>query len=202
MSSAVSSSAFRSALPPSSSVLMLPGYGGSGPQHWQTLWEKEHQRFRRVEARDWDHPVRGEWVGNLEAAVAAAQGDGPDVVLVAHSLACLQVAHWAAVTPLTHVTTVKGALLVAPPDPESPAFPPAAAGFTPLPLSPLPFPSILVASTDDPYASTAFSEQCAHAWGSRLVFIGAAGHINAASGVGEWEEGKVLLGELCLSIKS
>lgn len=75
------------------SVLILPGIGNSGPQHWQTLWQNSHPDFVRVEQRDWDRPVCAEWVAALDAAVRAA---GPQAVLVAHSLGCLAVAHWAA----------------------------------------------------------------------------------------------------------
>lgn len=167
-------------------VLILPGYGGSGPEHWQTLWERANPRFRRVHARDWDHPVKTEWVRNLEEAVALA---GPETVLVAHSLACLQVAHWAAETRLA----VHAALLVAPPDPDGPAFPVDAVGFAPLPRTRLPFLSMLVASTDDRYATPVFSEGCARVWVSHFVSIGAVGHINAASGLGTWEDGWRLL---------
>jgi predicted alpha/beta hydrolase family esterase len=177
------------ATPPDTPVLILPGYGGSGPGHWQTLWERDDARFTRVEARDWEHPARAEWVENLEGAVRAA---GPGTVLVAHSLACLQVAHWAAATSLT----ARAALLVAPPDPAEPVFPATATGFAPVPMTPLPFPSLVVGSTDDPYASLDFTQACARAWGSRFASIGAAGHINAASGLGAWREGRELLGEL------
>jgi predicted alpha/beta hydrolase family esterase len=170
-------------------VLILPGYGGSGPAHWQTLWERAHPGWKRVEAPDWEHPVCDVWVKNLEAAVKAS---GPETILVAHSLACLQVAHWATSTKLT----VRGGLLVAPPDPESPVFPPVAFRFAPVPLVRLPFATIVVGSTNDPYATTAFSQACAAAWGSRFVSIGAAGHINAASGLGAWAEGWKLLEDL------
>lgn len=170
-------------------VLILPGYGGSGPEHWQTLWERAHPGFRRVEARDWDRPDRAEWVENLEAAARAA---GEGAILIAHSLACLQVVHWAAAHPES-ARRMRAALLVAPPDPESPAFPAAATGFSPLPMRPLPFRSLVVGSTNDPYAAPEFAENCARAWGARFASVGAKGHINAASGLGEWEEGWELL---------
>jgi predicted alpha/beta hydrolase family esterase len=172
-----------------SRVLILPGYGGSGPEHWQTLWERAHPGFRRVGERDWDRPDCTEWVAALEAA---AEASGPGTVLVAHSLACLQVAHWSARTRLK----IHAALLVAVPDPASPVFPATAIGFAPVPLRPLPFPSILVGSSDDPYATPEFTASCARAWGSRLVPIGAAGHINASSGLGDWPEGFGLLESL------
>mgnify|MGYP003444885809 FL=1 len=170
-------------------VLILPGLGNSGPDHWQSLWEKANPAFVRVQQRDWEHPVCEEWRQVLERSVARA---GADAVLVAHSLACLLVAHWAAGTSLK----ARGALLVAPPNPDSPGFPGEAVGFSPLPVKPLPFPSIVVASSNDPYAGLDFARSSAAAWGSRFVSIGAAGHINAKSGLGEWQEGLSLLRHL------
>lgn len=170
-------------------VLVLPGYLNSEREHWQSLWEKASAAFVRVEQRDWERPICAEWVAVLDDAVAR---HGAGAVLVAHSLACLLVAHWAAIT----TRTVKGALLVAPPDPENPNFPDAAVGFTPVPDRPFEFPSILVASANDPYATIEFAERCAALWGSRLVNAGALGHINAASGLGEWREGLAQLQRL------
>lgn len=144
---------------------------------------------RRVPEDDWDRPVCALWTASLERAVADA---GPDTVLVAHSLACLQVAHWAAATQLA----IRGALLVAPPDPDDPSFPASIQGFTPLPRRRLSFPSILVASRNDPYSCFAFPERIAADWGSRLVDAGRCGHINAASGLDDWPAGKALLEQL------
>jgi uncharacterized protein len=173
----------------SASILILPGIGGSGPGHWQSAWEGLYPNARRVPAPDWDHPDRVGWVAALERAVADT---GPGMVLVAHSLGCLQVVHWASSTRLG----VKGALLVAPPDPEGPAFPAAAVGFGSLPAPRLPFASIVVASANDPYASIDFARRCAGDWGGRLVEAGALGHINADSGLGDWSMGRRWLLEL------
>jgi hypothetical protein len=107
-------------------------------------------------------------------------------------LACLQVAHWAAKTDLR----IKAALLVAVPNPESPAFPAQAVGFSPLPKLRLPFKSTVIASSNDPYGGIAYAETCASIWGSNLVNIGDAGHINASSGLGAWREGHDFLQEL------
>ena len=170
------------------SILILPGIHGAGPEHWQTRWQERLARTRRVEQQDWDHPVCGVWVAALEAAVRSSE---PHVVLVAHSLACLQLAHWAASTRCR----VRGALLVAVPDPDGAAFPPEAVGFSPVPLARFAFPSIVVASGNDPYGSIDHARRCAAAWGSRLVEIGAAGHINAGSGLGDWSQGQTLLEE-------
>jgi hypothetical protein len=163
-------------------VLILPGFNGSGPKHWQTFWEKAHPEFQRVSERDWKHPVRQEWVATLEAAVRKA---GSRTILVAHSLACLQVAYWAVRTKLK----VQSALLVAPPDPKRKVFPKAAVGFSPVPKENLGFPSILVASSNDPYADLSFSQRCAEAWGSRLVSFGPKGHLNSDSDLRDWPQG-------------
>ena len=170
-------------------VLTLPGIGGSGPRHWQTLWERSNPSFRRVEQRDWETPVCSDWVENLEHAVTQY---GPDTVLVAHSMACILVARWAAGT----TRSISGALLVAVPDPATPCFPANARGFVPLPQKRLLFPSIVVASGNDPYASLDFSRRCSERWGSRFMAIGDAGHINADSGFGEWSVGFDLLNML------
>ena len=171
-------------------VLVVPGLGGSGPDHWQTLWESLHPRHARVEQSDWCQPNREAWLRKLENEIVAA---GEPVVLVAHSLGCALAAHWARGA----ARRVAGALLVAPADADMVALMlDAVASFAPVPLEPLPFPSIVVASSDDPYVSLERAETFARAWGSRLVRIGAAGHINADSGHGEWPEGRRLLDEL------
>ncbi|WP_322015831.1 RBBP9/YdeN family alpha/beta hydrolase [Paraburkholderia sp. J12] len=173
-------------------VLVLPGYLNSGPGHWQTRWEEQHARFTRVQMPDWIHADCDAWCEALESAVAkAAAAGGARVLLAAHSLGCLTVAHWVArYASAERLAQVAGALLVAPPDPHGPEFPAKARGFGPVPLVPLPFASIVVASSDDPYGSVPFSERCARAWGSRWIGIGARGHINAESGLGDWEEGR------------
>ncbi|UOR04055.1 alpha/beta fold hydrolase [Hymenobacter aerilatus] len=169
-------------------ILTAPGLGGSGSAHWQTQWEQQYS-YQRVQQHDWDHPVCTDWVQALEAAIAAA---GPQVVLVAHSLACATVAHWAATT--RH--QLQGVLFVAPADVDRPDFPPEVVGFAPMPLARLPFPSIVVASTNDQYVSLARAQQFAEAWGSRFVNMGALGHLNAESGLGLWPQGHQLLLEL------
>jgi predicted alpha/beta hydrolase family esterase len=154
------------------------------------VWEQAHPEYQRVRQRDWYQPNRDEWVAALDAAVAQAE---QPVVLVAHSLGCLVVAHWAA----QHERAIQGALLVAPPDADDPDFAVDAGGFAPVPLTPLPFASIVVASADDPYISLERAEYFAGAWGSLCVSIGASGHINTAAGFGPWPFGEDLLAALC-----
>lgn len=174
-------------------VLTVPGLWNSGPQHWQTHWEKENPSFVRVVQQDFDHPDLDAWVETLDRAIRASS---TRPVLAAHSLGCALVAHWA----VRHGDGVRGAFLVAPSDVEAASYPIDPGAFRPMPRAPLPFASLVIASTDDEYISLARAGEFAHAWGSRLVDIGAAGHINGASGYGEWPEGLALLESFCLSL--
>lgn len=174
---------------------VLPGYANSGPGHWQTRWEALDPSCVRVAMPDWDRPVREAWCDTLDTTVAAAPR-GP-LRFAAHSLGCLTVVHWALRRArAAQIDKIAGALLVAPPDPHGPGFPSDALGFDDVVREPLPFPSIVVASSDDPYGTLAFAERCAHAWGSRLIEIGPRGHINGDSGLGDWEEGRRHLASL------
>lgn len=169
-------------------VLILPGIGGSGPLHWQSRWEALKPDYRRVQVPDWDRPELLAWVSALDAAVSAA---ATPPVIVAHSLGCLAVAHWAA-----RGGRARAALLVAVPDPAGPEFPEVARSFAPVPLTALGFSSRVVASRNDPYGGFEFAQRCATAWGSALTDVGSAGHINAESGLGDWVAGQRLLAEL------
>src|SRR5437667_4762076 len=128
-------------------VLILPGLWSSGPDHWQTHWEKRHPDWRRVRQRDFDRPDRDEWVATLDAAIAA-QPSPP--ILAAHSLGCCLAAQWVADRG---GRGVRGAFLVAPSDVEAPDYPPEGRSFSSMPRVPLPFPSIVVASANDEYVT-------------------------------------------------
>jgi len=184
------SSTFFNRFKMSKSVLILPGIGNSGPQHWQSLWEQSNPNFERVQQRDWDHPICDEWAMSLKTAIQ--KKETLDVVLVAHSLACLVITHWAN----TQYVPIKAALLVAIPDPMGSNFPKEAVGFSVIPEQPFPSPSIVVASTDDPYGTVEYTSHIAKLWGSDLVNIGNCGHINANSGLSDWTEGYKLLTKL------
>ena len=172
-------------------ILLVPGLWNSGPEHWQSYWERERTDCRRVLQRDWETPRCSDWVAALDTAVA---GSNLPVVLAAHSLGCALVAHWAGGS--RHLAKVRGALLVAPSDVEAPSYPAGTTGFAPMPLEKLPFPSILVTSTNDVYVTPDRARQFARAWGSRLVDVGPKGHINSASSLGMWPEGFALVEEL------
>jgi predicted alpha/beta hydrolase family esterase len=176
-------------------ILIVAGLWNSGPQHWQTHWERKYSKWERVAHRDWHAPDRDEWVAELDAAIAACNGRP---ILVAHSLGCMLVAQWAQAR--SHLN-VAGAFLVAPSDVEAPSYPIDAGGFRPIPMQPLPFPSVVVASNDDPYAEIERSRAFARAWGSKLIEIGDAGHINADTGFGPWPEGERMLEAFCSTLQ-
>ncbi|AXC13399.1 hypothetical protein ACPOL_4122 [Acidisarcina polymorpha] len=144
----------------------------------------------RFKPPDWNKPELREWIFALQKAIDSAN---EPIVLVAHSLSCLLVVHWA----FHSSSKVAGAFLVAVPDPQRPSFPLAASSFLETPAKVLRFPSLIVASTNDPYGSIEYAARCAEHWNSRLVNIGAVGHINGSSNLGAWPEGKRLLKEFC-----
>lgn len=169
-----------------SPYLILPGLGNSGPEHWQSLWQAD-LGCERLDLPDWDAPRLSRW---LYLAIDAIERR-PGVVLIAHSLGCILVAHVAAARP---DLDIGGALLVAPADVDSRRHTPERLGdFAPLPRVALPFPAVLVASRNDPHMDFPVAAGLAADWGARLVDAGAVGHINVASGHGVWPEGRGLL---------
>lgn len=167
--------------------VIVPGLGNSGSRHWQSLWEKELPGVIRVCQKDWQSPICTDWVERLNQSLNGL--DCSQTVLIGHSLGCIAIVHWAA----RYGQSVKGAFLVAPADIERPAYEFLGKGFVPVPMEPLRFPSIIVASTNDPWLSAGQANVYAHAWGSELHWLGEAGHINADSGFGAWPEGLELL---------
>ena len=165
-------------------ILIIPGWTGSGPDHWQSRWESRLSTARRVEQEDWQRPLRKPWVRRVHEAVKAA--DKP-VVIVAHSLGVHAAVHAAAEFAPGKVA---GAFLVAPPSPEAML---ATKGIMDeafiQPAPKLVFPSLLVASRNDSFAPYHVSEGFAEQIGAELVDAGESGHINAASGHGPWPEG-------------
>jgi len=176
--------------PAQPTILTVPGLGGSGPSHWQSLWEAARPDTIRVELGMWNTPHRNAWVTKLDQAIRSAQAP---VVLAAHSLGCLAVAWWAELTRQPYGWPVAGALLVAPADVDRADAKQELKALAPAPRTPLPFPSIVVASTDDPWIDIDRAHSLAVDWGSHFVDVGAQGHINAASGIGWWSEGRELL---------
>jgi hypothetical protein len=170
-------------------ILIVPGFEDSGPDHWQTWLQSRWLNVIRVQQRNWFDAECDEWVAQLEQDVTRS---GDDVVLVGHSCGTMTIAFWASRFP----RKIKGALLVAPTDTEQPNLPKGIRGFSPIPRTRLPFPSIVVASRNDPWMAFSKANELARVWGADLVDAGAAGHINTAAGYGPWETGEMLLKRL------
>ncbi|WP_454742026.1 RBBP9/YdeN family alpha/beta hydrolase [Cupriavidus necator] len=168
-------------------VLTVPGLHGSGPGHWQSRWEQKFPDWQRVEQHDWSRPSLPLWAERVSEGVMRAQRVASrGALLVAHSFGCLAALRQAALDPVG----IAGALLAAPADPDK--FGVAAL----LPAYRLPFPTILVASRNDPWMPQRTAFSWGTLWGSELVDAGMLGHINADSGLGEWPEGLALLDTL------
>ena len=166
--------------------LIVPGWHGSPNEHWQSHWQRTLPNSSRVEQADWLLPQREDWIAELGRCIAS---DRRPVVLVAHSLGCITVAHWAAQASVYLLQRVRGALLVAPADVERNHCPEPLRNFAPLPRQPLPFTSQLVGSDNDTAASAARAIELGQIWGSETVILPGAGHINVASGHQRWEQG-------------
>ncbi len=177
-------------------ILILPGLGNSGSDHWQRRWAGRMETARIVEQAEWDRPQLGPWIETIHREIIMSTRP---LVLVAHSLAVSAVVHTA---QRLKDTKVRGAFLVSPPDHEDEAIPPEASPFGHVPRDPLPFPSMLVASTNDPLLGVERAVDMASAWGSDLHFAGEAGHINAASGHGPWPEGLLMFTRLMQRLRA
>lgn len=171
-------------------ILILPGLGGIKPGHWQTRWAEKMRTAAIVEQADWFEPDADDWIATIDQATRLTKRP---VVLVAHSTSVAAVAHAAPLLP----DNVRGAFLVAPTDIElSSAAPEATHVFRPIPRDPLPFPSMVVASSNDPYVTLERAVEFANCWGSDFHQAGEAGHINLASGHGPWPEGLLMFTRL------
>ncbi|MDO9417129.1 RBBP9/YdeN family alpha/beta hydrolase [Pararhizobium sp.] len=176
-------------------ILIVPGYTNSGPDHWQSRWQSKLASARRVEQAEWAKPVRGDWVAQMAEHVNSAT---KPVVIVAHSLGVATAIH-----AIPHFRNkVAGAFFVAPPDVANASIRPKhLMTFGPYPRDPLPFPSMVVASRNDPFGTYEHADDMANAWGSLLVDAGESGHINADSGHGPWPEGTMVFAQFISRLK-
>ena len=170
-------------------ILIIPGYTNSGPDHWQSRWEAKLSSARRVEQAEWSKPVREDWVARVAEEVNASTRP---VVLVAHSLGIPSAIH---AIPFFE-KKIAGAFFVAPPEVDNPSIRPRhLMSFGPYPRDPLPFPTLTIASRNDPFGSFEHADDIANAWGSLLIDAGEAGHINAEAGFGPWPEGTMVFAQ-------
>jgi uncharacterized protein len=167
--------------------LIVPGLNNSGPEHWQTHFEKSGNNFDRIIQQEWEAPSRIEWIETVDREVSVY--DPSTVVLIGHSLGCATIASWAT----EYRKNIKGAMLVAPSDIETPHYNFPITGFDPMPKNKINFKTIVVASSNDEWVTLERAKYFAEKWGSEFINIGNAGHINTASGYGEWKEGLAIL---------
>lgn len=167
-------------------IIIVPGWRDSGPGHWQSLWAEALPGAVRVGQDDWITPSRRAWVASISRTILDQPGP---VVIAAHSLGCIATMH----LPPEATERIQGALLVAPADPERRS---VLTDFAPVPYQPLPYRSIIVASSNDPYCPVRTAGAYARAWGSEFVRLQNAGHINIESGFGAWPLGLALLQSL------
>lgn len=166
--------------------IIVPGWRDSGPGHWQSLWAERLDDAVRVRQDDWITPSRQAWVASIARTILLQT---EPVVIVAHSLGCIATTH----LPADAAARIQGALLVAPADPERRSI---LSDFAPVPARKLPYRSVMVASSNDPYCPVRLAGAYARAWGSEFVRIQGGGHINIESGHGEWPLGAALLQSL------
>lgn len=171
-------------------LVIIPGLGDSGASHWQSIWLSHYDNTFKVNQNNWNTPSLTEWLKKLEDTLSKSSAP---TILVAHSLGAILVTHWSATYQNSNVI---GAILVAPADVDSPEHTPECTwNFAPIPNHQLPFPSIVIASENDPYMTLKRAEELATNWGSQCINIGTKGHINSESNLGEWKEGQQILEE-------
>jgi predicted alpha/beta hydrolase family esterase len=178
-------------------LLIVPGLGDSVKEHWQNYWLTKYETSQKVIQNDWDRPVLSDWLHNLNSAITAIDGK---IILVAHSLAVSLVAHW---STTNNNQKIAGALLVATADVDSRSHTPEETwNFSPIPLSKLNYPSIVITSSNDPYISVERAQFLSEQWGSAFINIGPKGHLNSDSQLGYWEEGQGILQSLITIIEA
>jgi len=164
-------------------TIFIPGYGNSVNGHWQEIWYKQSKNSYWVQQQDWDHPRCDNWVKTLNQLVQSI--DGP-ILFITHSLGGSTLNEWAK----KYTANVLGAFIVAVPDVQNSYLPKEITGYQDLPLTPLPFPSLMLSSSNDPYSSIERAHFFAQHWGSEFINVGNLGHINTASNIDDWPEGK------------
>jgi predicted alpha/beta hydrolase family esterase len=176
-------------------ILIVPGLGDSGVEHWQSYWLNEFENAQKVFQKEWHQPQLDHWLTSLNSTINNIEGP---IIIVAHSLAVSLINHW---SQNNNCKQIVGALLVAPADVDSPLYTPEETrNFSPMPLTQLKYPSIVITSTNDPYISVERAAYFASQWGSQFKNVGAQGHLNSDSQLGNWEEGKEQLSLLIAQI--
>jgi uncharacterized protein len=167
--------------------MILPGYGNSSPDHWQSYFEKNLLNCFRLAPGSWELPDCRDWVEAIENQTQKI--DGKKLFVITHSLGGIAFLHWSK----QFRRKIQGAMIVAPPDIETPYIDLGLQSFAPIPRQRLTFPSFVVASDNDNWMHCERTKYFTECWGSELIMIRNAGHINPASGFSEWDEGLTML---------
>lgn len=175
-------------------ILILPGWQDSGPNHWQSIWLKKYPNAVKIVQKDFMNPEKNEWVKTLNDYIEKYKDT--EIILVGHSLACATIAYFSNEYFAKTSAKIKGALFVSPSDMDAPNFPKEIKGFSPMPLQKLNFKTIAVVSSNDPWVTIDRAKFFAQKWGAKLIKLGNHGHINADTGFGEWPAGEKLLQEI------
>ena len=178
-------------------IIFVPGYGNSLAGHWQRFWFEEFVGSYWVEQEDWAYPDKNKWVATLDSVVDSLSGP---TIFITHSLGGNTVAQWCQRYP-EKAAMIKGAFFVGVPDVQRDDFPDVITGYNTPPFDPLPFQSVMCASNNDPYCRVERAYFFAGHWGCELIPVGALGHINAESNIGDWPEGKALFEVFINTIK-
>lgn len=169
---------------------IVPGYGDSDNEHWQTYFETKLDNSQRIVQDNWTEPTLEDWVERIDETL---RGENlSETILITHSLGGIALAHWV----LKHSKKLKGALIVAPPDLENPYEDLGLKSFTPIPRINLQFPSILVCSSNDNWIGLERANHFANSWGSELIILKNAGHVSGDDGFNNWVEGLEILKKL------
>ncbi|WP_319531258.1 alpha/beta hydrolase [uncultured Cohaesibacter sp.] len=163
--------------------VLVPGFKNSGPEHWQSFWERDIDIFQRISQRRWDQRDIYLWIDAIGRTVAEEERPA---ILIGHSLGALA----SACVIADHEAGVAGAMFVAPAEPIR--F--EAEGR--IPYDHLDAPTVLVASHNDTLISFPRAKFFAEGWGSDFVDLGEAGHINSEAGFGRWPYGLGILLDL------
>ena len=168
-------------------LVLVPGLYDSSEEHWQSCWQRRFPAWRRVRQRYWNQPDIDLWIDAIKRSLSECRRPA---ILIGHSMGALACCALLAESR----SDVAAAMLVAPAEP---------ARFEldeRIPEHRLSVPSLVVASHDDPLMRLDRAAFWADCWGSQLLDLGEAGHINAESGFGPWPYGLTMLARFIASL--
>lgn len=158
--------------------------------YWQRHWIEGRIDCRAVDLGNARQPDRNSCVMRLDHALRRV---GAPVILVGHGVGALTIAAWTGLMSSESESAVAGALLIAPCDPMAEGADPRLQCFAPLPTTIFTFPTLVVASDDDPAISAERAFSLARQWGAGFARFGECGHFMPSDGLGWWDEGEELL---------